>query len=87
MNLNEKEQLRRVLLLILENPRYAQSIGEIRNLAELRDFKNPENELVENLEWLVCKGFVEESRTGMSRLKRAWKITDLGIEYLDSVNA
>ena len=87
MNLKEKDQLRRVLLLILENPRYAQSIGEIRNLAELRDFKNSEPEIVEQLEWLTAKGFVEETRTGISGLKRAWKITDAGVEYLDSVNA
>lgn len=87
MTLCEKEQLRRVLLLILEAARHGLTLREIANLAELRAFKNADAEFVENLEWLCAEGYAEETRTGISKLTRAWRITDAGVEYLDSINA
>ncbi len=86
MTLFEKEQLRSVLLLILEAARHGLTLREIADLAELRAFKNTDTEFVENLEWLCAKGYAEETRTGISMLTRAWRITDSGIEYLDFIN-
>ena len=87
MTLFEKEQLRRVLLLILEAARHGLTLREIANLAELRAFKNTDAEFSENLEWLCREGYAEEMRVGISKLTRAWRITDAGVEFLDSINA
>lgn len=86
MTLKEKEQLRNIILLILEAGRPGLTLREVSNKAQLRDFDNPDSDFEEALDWLAARGFAEEIRVGIGKLTRAWRISDAGVEYLDGAN-
>ena len=86
MTLKEKEQLRNIILLILEAGRPGLTLREVSNKAQLRDFNNPDSDFADALDWLTAHGFAEEIRVGIGKLTRAWRISDAGVEYLDGAN-
>lgn len=67
MTLKEKEQLRNIILLILEAGRPGLTLREISNKAQLRDFNNPDSDFEDALDWLTAHGFPQYKKGGHER--------------------
>lgn len=79
----QKQILRENLLLQLEKRRNGLPFETLALGAKFGGFNIPESDAVEALNWLVHKGFAEETRADFSDVVRIWKITDAGVAFLD----
>lgn len=79
----QKQILRENLLRALESVRRGLPLETLRAGVLQSGFNVSENVVLDALNWLVRKGFAEESRADFSDVVRIWKITDAGIAFLD----
>ena len=79
----QKQILRSNLLRQLETVRRGLPLGMLYEGAKLGGFNVPELTIAEGLDWLVRKGFAEETRADYSDVVQIWKITEQGIDFLD----
>lgn len=79
----QKQILRANLLRQLEVVRRGLPLDALKEGAKLGGFNVPELTIAECLDWLISKGFVEETRADYSDVVQIWKITNVGLEFLD----
>ena len=79
----QKQILRSNLLRQLQTVRSGLPIETLLEGVELGGFNIPETVVIEALNWLIRKGFAEETRADFSDVVRIWKITDAGVAFLD----
>lgn len=79
----QKQILRSNLLRQLQTVRSGLPIETLLGGVELGGFNIPESLVIEALNWLIRKGFAEETCADFSDVVRIWKITDAGVAFLD----
>jgi len=87
MNAEQRENLRVALLRVLEanNTRFGLGVPALRHLLPTFGFGGVAEETVrDEIDYLVRKELVVEVLKVVSRENRCWRITEVGIGFLDA---
>jgi hypothetical protein len=84
--LEQKEFFRRAILKVLDTNRGRWGLPEasIAMHLEVFGFTATAEEVLDELDYLLRRGLVEEVRKDISRENRAWRITQAGLACLDA---